>query len=112
MYKIILVSGTILVILNTLLSLMWDSYSSFNMIMVDLSLILSTFFLAGLYYSSIADGFKIGFTVWFLITGFIRFICAVVMIDNLSQNIAFFIFLTFLGVEVLCLFLGKILKNK
>ena len=60
----------------------------------------------------IADGFKIGFTVWFLITGFIRFICAIVMVDNLSQNIAFFIFLTFLGVEVFCLFLGKILKNK
>ena len=112
MYKIILVSGTILVVLNTLLSQMWDSYSSFNVIMVDLSIILSTLFLAGLYYSSIADGFKIGFTVWFLITGFIRFICAIVMIDDLSQNIAFFIFLTFLGIEVLCLFLGKILKNK
>jgi hypothetical protein len=95
-----------------MLGLMWDSYSSFNMLMVDFSLILSTLFLAGLYYSSIADGFKIGFTVWFLITGFIRFICALVMIDDLSQNIGFFIFLTFLGIEVFCLFLGKILKNK
>ena len=112
MYKIILVSGTILVVLNTLLSQMWDSYSSFNVIMVDLSIILSTLFLAGLYYSSIADGFKIGFTVWFLITGFIRFICAIVMIDDLSQNIAFFIFLTFLGVEVLCIIVGKVLHNK
>ena len=112
MRKIILVAGVVLVTLNTLLGLMWDSYSSFNMVMVDFSLVLSTLLLAGLYYSSIADGFKIGFTVWFLITGFIRFICAIVMIDNLSQNIAFFIFLTFLGIEVLCLFLGKILKNK
>ena len=112
MQKIILVLGVILVILNSLLGLMWDSYSSFNMIMVDGSIVLSTLFLASLYLSSIAEGFKIGFTVWFLITGFIRFICAIVMIDSLSQNIAFFIFLTFLGIEVLCLFLGKILKNK
>ena len=112
MYKIILVLGTILVVLNTLLSLMWDSYSSFNVIMGDFSLVLSTLFLASLYYSSIADGFKIGFTVWFLITGFIRFICAIVMVDNLSQNIAFFIFLTFVGLEVLCLFVGRVLQNK
>ena len=112
MHKIILVSGIILVVLNTLLGLMWDSYSSFNMVMVDFSLVLSTLFLAGLYYSSIADGFKIGLTVWFLITGFIRIFCAIIMANNLSENISLFIFLTFLGVEVLCIFVGKVLHNK
>jgi len=112
MHKIILILGVILVILNTLLGLMWDSYSSFNMVMVDFSLILSTLFLSGLYYSSIADGFKIGFTVWFLITGFLRIFCAIIMANNLSENISLFIFLTFLGVEVLCIIVGKVLHNK
>lgn len=112
MHKIVLVIGVILVVLNTFLGLMWETYSSFNMIMVDGSIFLSTLFLAGLYYSSIADGFKIGFTVWFLITGIIRVFCALIMTNSLVENISFFIFLTFLGIEVLCLFVGKVLQNK
>jgi hypothetical protein len=112
MRKIILVAGVVLVTLNTLLGLMWDSYSSFNMVMVDFSLVLSTLLLAGLYYSSIADGFKIGLTVWFLITAVIRIFCAIIMANNLSENISLFIFLTFLGIEVLCLFVGKVLQSK
>ena len=68
--------GGLLILINTAAGLVFSSYNPFNMAMADASILLSTALIYGVYKSTIADGFKIGFTIVFAITGLIRFICS------------------------------------
>ena len=58
-----LVFGGLLVLINTSAGLVFSSYKPFNMILADVSIILSTILIYGAFKSTIADGFKIGFTL-------------------------------------------------
>ena len=104
--------GGILVLINTTVGLVFNSYNPFNMVMADISILLSIALIYGAYTSKMADGFKIGFTVVFAITGLIRFICAVVSTDQFKDNMAFLVFIIFLAIEGLIFFVGFNLKNK
>ena len=107
-----LVSGGLLVLINTSIGLIFRSYSPFNMVMADVSIILSTVLLYGAFMSKMADGFKIGFTVLFAITGLIRFVCSVVSPEQFKDNMAFLVFIIFLAIEGFSFFVGNSLKNK
>ena len=107
-----LVFGGLLVLINTAAGLVFNSYKPFNMIMADVSIILSTAAIYGAYKSTMADGFKIGFTVLFAITGLIRLVCSAVSPEQFTDNIAFLVFIIFLALEGLCFFVGKSLKDK
>ena len=73
MKKIVLVIGVLLVLLNTLAGLIISAYEPFNYLLTDLSLIFTTVFIFGLVSSKVDDGFKIGLSVLFSITGIVRF---------------------------------------
>jgi hypothetical protein len=107
-----LVLGGLLVLINTMIGLVFSSYNQFNMIMADISILLSTTLIYGAYTSKMADGFKIGFTVLFAITGLIRFVCSVVSPEQFKDNMAFLVFIIFLAIEGLSFFVGYSLKNK
>lgn len=107
-----LVLGGLLLLINTTIGLVFSSYKPFNMALADVSIVLSTALIYGAYKSIMADGFKIGFTVLFAITGLIRFVCSVVSPEQLKDNIAFLVFIIFLAIEGLSFFLGYNLKNK
>jgi hypothetical protein len=107
-----LVLGGILVLINTVVGLIFNSYNPFNMVMADVSIFLTTILIYSAYISKMADGFKIGFTVLFAITGLIRFICSVVSPEQFKDNMAFLIFIIFLAIEGLSFFVGSSLKNK
>ncbi|MDC1384751.1 hypothetical protein N8329_02090 [Crocinitomicaceae bacterium] len=107
-----LVLGGILFLINTTIGLIFSSYNPFNMVMVDISILLSTALIYGAYISKMADGFKIGFTVLFAITGLIRFVCSVVSPEQFKDNMAFLVFIIFLAIEGLSFFVGNSLKNK
>lgn len=112
MKKTFLVLGGLLVLINTSIGIIFSSYNLFNMLIADASVILSTLLLFGLYQSSMADGFKMGFTILFAITGFIRFICAVIMPEQLNDNLPLLFFIIFFAIEGFSFFIGNILKNK
>jgi hypothetical protein len=107
-----LLLGGLLVLINSAIGLIFSSYNPFNMVMADVSLILSTALIHGAYISKMADGFKIGFTVVFAITGVIRFICSVVSPEQFTNNIPLLVFIVFFSVECLMFFVGNNLKNK
>jgi hypothetical protein len=69
MKNLLLIAGFILIVLNTLIGLMISKYSPFNYLMVDLSLLISTVLIYLFSNSNISDGYKIGLTVLFAITG-------------------------------------------
>ena len=112
MKKTTLFTGIILILINTTIGLIFESYKPFNMIMADFSIILSTAIIYIAYSSKIADGFKIGFTVAFALTGLIRFICAIVSSENIKNNFAIVSFIILLSIEFLFLIIGNSLKNK
>lgn len=107
-----LVLGGLLVLINTTIGLVFSSYQPLNMLLADISLILSTILLNGTHKSAMADGFKIGFTAFFVLTGLIRFGCAAFSPNQLQDNFALVLFVIFLAVETLCFFVGNAMKDK
>lgn len=108
----ILPIGVILTFLNTIIGLVLSDYSNFNMVFADVSILASTGIVYYLFQSTIADGFKIGLSFFFLLTGVARFICAVFSNEQLENNIAFILFICLVAVEVVIYFLGKNLSSK
>lgn len=106
-----LVLGGLLVLINTTVGIVFSSYKPFNMVMTDVSILLSIALIYGAYKSAMADGFKIGFTLLFAITGLVRFICSIVSPEQFKDNMAFLVFIIFLSIEGLSFFVGSSLKN-
>ncbi len=108
----VLLIGGILTILNTIIGLVFSSYSNFNMIFADISILTSTGIVYYLFQSTIADGFKIGLSFLFSLIGFGKFLCAVFSINEFENNIALIIFLCLLGGEIVTYFIAERLTSK
>ena len=78
----------------------------------DLSILLSTGLLYIIYQMKNADGFKIGYTLLFGLTGLIRFICAVSSSSEFKNNYAVLIFIILLCIEGLLIFVSHAMRNK
>jgi CDP-diglyceride synthetase len=107
-----LVIGGLLVLINTATGLVFSSYDQFNLIFTDFSIILTTLSIWLAYKIQMSDGFKIGFTLLFAITGLLRFIFALLSPDQIKDNFLFLLFIILVAVEAFCLFVGNSLKNK
>jgi hypothetical protein len=112
MKKNFLMLGGIAVLINTSAGLLLSSYPQFNLIFTDFSIILTSLFVWGAYKLKMSDGFKIGFTLLFALTGLLRFIFALLSVDHLKDNFLFLLFIILISIEALCLFVGSSLKNK
>ncbi len=104
--------GSVLVILNTIIGLVISSYSNFNMVFADISILISTGIVYYLFQSTIADGFKIGLSFFLLLSGVARFLCAVFSNDQMENNIAIIVFMCFIAIEAIIYFAGKYLSSK
>lgn len=107
-----LVLGGLLVVINTTIGIVISTYEPFNMVMVDVSILFSTALIYKAYSSEMADGFKIGYTVLFAITGLARIVCSVLSPELVNGNIALLVFVTLLAIEGFCVHLGSALKDK
>jgi hypothetical protein len=111
MKNTILVSGFGLVVINTFAGLIMSNYSNFNMLLVDLSLILTTVILWINTASNFADGFKIGLSMAYSLTGFIRLLCALFAANAFENNFTLIIFLIIVVFEYLVLMLAKFMNK-
>lgn len=112
MKKTILIIGTLLVILNTLIGITLSSYKQYNIVLVDMNLLISLGLIYGLFESKLADGFKIGLTVFFFITGFIRVLVGLFSNEDVKDNISILILLFVLAFEIICFVISKFLDSK
>jgi len=108
----ILLTGVILVLINTTTGLIFQDYAPHKMLFADFSIVLTTALLYLVYQMKTADGFKIGFTLLFAITGLIRFICAVSSSSEFKNNYAVLIFIIFLCIECVLIFVNHAIRNK
>jgi hypothetical protein len=112
MKKSILAVGGILILLNTIISMIFQDYATHKMIFGDMSIALSTSLLYLIYKVQTSDGFKIGNTLLFGLSGLIRFICAVSSSSELKNNYALLIFIIVLCIEGLLIFVSHAMRNK
>jgi len=102
MKNLILIIGTFLIVLNTLIGLIVSDYATLNFLLADLSIALS----AGIIYfaacSKMANGFKIGLTVLFFFTGIARCLCMVFIPKTLTDNIFIIVAVMILFFEIIC----------
>lgn len=112
MKNVSLVAGIVLVVLNTMIGIILRAYSDFNMVFVDLSLILSTGIIYYLLNNPIADGFKIGAGFFMLIGGILRVIFAILSPNQLENNVLLILFISFLSLEIIVIFIAKRLSLK
>ena len=75
MKNLILMIGAFSIALNTLCGMLVTCYSTFNYLLTDVSLILSTVIIYLSSNSIMANSFKIGLTVFFFFTGLARCLC-------------------------------------
>ena len=112
MKNTIVLTGLILVVINTTAGLIFQDYETYKMLFADLSILLSTGLLYIIYQMKNADGFKIGYTLLFGLTGLIRFICAVSSSSEFKNNYAVLIFIILLCIEGLLIFVSHAMRNK
>ena len=112
MKKTILFIGAILFILNSIIGLMSSSYNQVNVLFVDVSLLLTIGLIYLVFESQISDGFRIGLSFLYSISGFIRILLALFSNAEAKDNISIMIFLVLLSFELICFMASKFLSNK
>ncbi len=112
MKNITVIIGIILVLINTVASLIFQDYSTHKMLFSDFSIILTTGLLYLIYQIKTANGFKIGYTLFFSLTGLTRFICAISSSNKFQNNYAVLIFIIILCIECVLIFVSKVMSNK
>ena len=111
MKNLILIIGTLLIALNTLIGLIVSDYATFNFLFTDLGLAFSALILYLVACSKMADGYKIGLTILFFFTGIVRCFCVALAPKILTDNVFFIVALCILFFEIICLS-GSIIMSK
>jgi hypothetical protein len=111
MKNIILVSGVAFILIYTFVCLVTGN-SFTNMLFGDFSIALTTTLLFLTYTVPIQDGYKIGYTFIFSITGLIRLICASLSITNIQGNYALIIFVIIFCLEFILLYISYAIREK
>jgi FtsH-binding integral membrane protein len=111
MKNLLLVTGFILIILNTLIGLLISKYLLFNYLMVDLSLVISTSLTYLFANSNISDGYKIGLTSMLTLTGLIKVVCCIITSPYFQNNVLIVTFLVVTAFEILCLISAFAMKK-
>jgi len=112
MKKTVLIIGGIIILLNTIIGGISSAYQVFNVQLVDVSIIFTVLLLYNIVASKIADGFRIGLTVLFSITGFIRVLLALSSHEDIKDNWSILLLLVILAFELICFVVSKFLDNK
>lgn len=100
MKNTILIIGSICIIINTLAGVIFQNYSTSNMIFGDVSILITVTLIYNLFGAHSSDGIKIGGSFIFAISGILRFICALSTTPNFKNDFVLFLFLIILAIEV------------
>ena len=112
MKNVVLLSGLLLVVINSISALIFQDYEFHKIFFADFSIILSTGLIYLMYTNKNSDGFKIGYTLLFVLTGLIRFFCAVSSSSEFKNNYAFLTFIIVLSLEIILIFVSHLMRNK
>jgi hypothetical protein len=102
MKNLILIIGTLLIALNTIIGLIVIDYTTINFLLADLSIALSAGILYFVACSKMTNGFKIGLMLLFFLTGIARCLCAALAETVWQNNVLLIVALGVLFFELAC----------
>jgi len=111
MKKSVLLIGIIVLLLNSVIGISLSSYKLNNILLVDFSLLISTSLIFYLFNYKLSDAFKIGLSLFFLITGSFRVILALFIHTDYKDNFNLLLFLFLIAIEIISIVLVKYLNN-
>ena len=103
MKNLILFIGMLLIALNSIIGLIVGDYSTFNFLLADLSIALSTGIIYFVACRKMANGFKIGLIVLFFFTGIARCLCLTFASNTVENNVLFIVAVSILFFEIICM---------
>jgi len=103
MKYVIFIIGLIFLVFNTLAGLIISVYLPFNYLMADLSIIITFSMIYWLAGSEHSGATKIGLTVLFAITGFVRMFCMMITPSTWENNILILVAMGILLIELVCM---------
>lgn len=112
MKNLALITGVMLLVFNTLIGLIVSTYSEFNFLMVDISIVISTTLVYVISSTRLDDGYKIGLSWLFIFTGLIRIACCIALPNYAKNNIVLFLIVGVTLFELLCISVCYIISNK
>lgn len=110
MSKLILIFGSLLIVLNTILGMFISSYSPLNWISVDAVLLINTLLLYKTSISQINSGFKVSLSFVFPFLGIISIVLATLSPEKWKDNYYLIGFVLILFVEISFYLIAKNLK--
>ncbi len=112
MKNIFLTFGAITILFNSLAGVILTSFSTYNWILADVSILFSTLLIFVLYTRFFDNAFKIAFTFLFLISGLIRYVLSLFATSGFENNRILLLIGGVLFTEVLIFIFGVILRKK
>jgi hypothetical protein len=110
--KVLYFSGLVLILLNSLIGMIFSSYSTFNFVLTDFSILLSIL-LCYLVNQKITNSALRNASIFaFLITGLLRFLSGIFVDPQIMNDWVMLIFILILGFEVIIFILLSSLNNK
>lgn len=111
MKKLFLLSGTLLILLNSVLGMLISSYHIYNWLANNFILLFNTALVYKIANSMMADGFKLSFSLLVPIIGVIQLILVAYMSNNFLNNSNLIIVISLVFLEILLLILGKLFSK-
>lgn len=111
MRKYILIIGGVLLLLNTAIGFLISSYSNFNILFVDINLILSVALCLILSIIKIDSTLKITLAIIFIFTGFVRALAALSTSNSIQDNPVIIGILIVLTIEIVVTIIANSVKK-
>ena len=112
MSKIILLLGTLLIIVNTIIGLLLSNYLPFNWISVDIVLLINTILLYQISSNAIiSNGYKISLSLIFPLLRLTSIILAILSTEKYKDNYYLIGFISILAIEIILFLLAKNIKS-
>lgn len=111
MKNIYIIIGSVAVLVNSLIGIIFTKYQTFNWLTSDAIIIINALLLHILSHSKISDGFKVALSFIFPVLGLISFFISVTLEDKLENNISLIGILILLSLQIILLIITNSLKT-
>lgn len=112
MKNIFLIGGILAILFNSLAGFILSDYLTFNWVLADVSILVSTGLIYALYFKYLDNVFKAVFTFLFLTSGLIRYLLCLFAPSEMENNWFIIMIAGLISMEVLVFVFGIALRKK
>ena len=111
MSNIYLIIGTLIIIVNSIIGLIFNSYTTFNLLSSDLVILINTFFLYYISNSKIHDGFKVALSFILPSLGLLSYILSLKLENTIENNLILVFLISIISIQFILLVITNYLKK-